>query len=100
MKSKYLEKRRPICSLEIVQFKSSEHYEQRNSQKLLGPKRKWLNCKIGIKKMKVKIPVKDCKDIPKMIEKCRKTIKIEREKKEKNVCSYHQQEICPKKMVP
>ena len=94
MKSKYVKKRRPICRIELQGSDTGYNDIKQNQAE---PAQKWLKCKIGLKKMKTKVPVKICKTVPRELEKCVKTIKIVKETRGKKVCSYHPQEICHKK---
>ena len=94
MKSKYVKKRRPICRIELL---GSDTGYKDIEQNQAEPAQKLLKCKIGLKKMKIKVPVKICKTVPRELEKCVKTIKIVKEKQKKKVCSYHPKEICHKK---
>ena len=93
LKSKYIKKRRPICTIEVIGLGSGAG---QNDNKQMYPKTKqeWLKCKIGLKRMKIKVSVKKCKTVPKVVEKCRKTIRIMQENHEKKVCSYLPKKIC------
>ena len=94
MKSKYVKKRRPICRIELLGNDTGYNDIEQNQAE---PAQKLLKCKIGLKKMKIKVLVKICKTVPRELEKCVKTIKIVKERQKKKVCSYHPKEICHKK---
>ena len=101
MKNKEVLKRRPICrievlsSIQLVEYASNviqEDYEE--------PKKKIMKCKIGLKKMKISVPVKVCKTVPIEVEKCVEAVKLVKENYEKKVCSFHPKKICYKNKRP
>lgn len=57
---------------------------------------KILRCKIGMKKMKIAVPVKVCKTVPKVVERCTDAVRLIKEMFEKEVCSLHPKQVCIK----
>ena len=71
LKSKYIKKRRPICTIEVIGLGSGAG---QNDNKQMYPKTKqeWLKCKIGFKKMKIKVSVKNAKIFQKWLRSAKK----------------------------
>ena len=82
MSYKMVEEKRPICKLEIMKSKNSE-------------RKKVMKCKLGMKKMKKKLPKFECRKVAAgQEEECVEMVKLQEEKHEVKKCSFQPKTIC------
>merc|ERR1711915_643908 len=68
-----------------------------STSKVTNPCRPVMKCKIGMKKMKKKVPTTKCEKIAVgQEEKCFDTVQLKKEKHEAKHCSFHPKTVCSK----
>ena len=86
--------RRPICRIENLVNGVANAAGNNDIDTNQAEPSRVMRCKIGFKKLKIRVPVKTCKSFPRDYKRCAKTVKIIKENREKNVCSFIPQKFC------
>ena len=95
MDEKMVEEERPICRIDMM---NKNHTACKDIiSPVTDPCKPVMKCKLGMKKMKKKVPKTKCEKVAVgEEEKCFNTVKLQKEKHEEKRCSFHPKTVCKK----
>merc|ERR1711915_569941 len=99
MDEKMVEEERPICRIDMMNknHTACEDIVSPITSNVTDPCRPVMKCKVGVKKMKKKVPKTKCEKIAVgEEEKCFDTVQLKKEKHEAKRCSFHPKTVCKK----